>query len=97
MNEITANLLYLRLSVEIWLIALAVYSLRTLFRGNRLFGHGLLFTMCALFVATAVNYYLPEPLGHFIVGVSFTPALVVFGIMWVVALVRHNDSQEETK
>ena len=94
--EVINTSLYLRLSAELWLIALAIYSLRIMFsKSYQLFGIGLLITMICLFIVTGITYFIPDlELSRYITSVLFTPVLFLFGVLWMLALIFKKDNGE---
>lgn len=92
-TEIISTTLYLRLTAELWLIALAVYSLRALFSKNPMFGLGLLIALITLFITTAVTYFVPDTqLSRYITSLTFTPGLFLFAVLWMLALIFKKDN-----
>lgn len=95
-SEVINTSLYLRLSAELWLIALAIYSLRVMFRKSyQLFGFGLLTTLVCLFIVTGITYFIPNlELSRYITAILFTPALFFFAVLWMLALIFTKDKDE---
>lgn len=92
-NDVINTSLYLRLSAELWLIALAIYSLRAMFRTSyQLFGLGLLIALVCLFIVTGITYFIPNlELSRYITAILFTPALFFFAVLWMLALIFKED------
>lgn len=95
-TEVINSSLYLRLSAELWLIALAVYSLRALFHKHPMFGIGLLVALIALFITTGITYFVPDlQLSRYITALTFTPSLFIFAVLWMLALIFKKDNSDE--
>lgn len=98
MNDLITFALFLRIALELNMVALSLYSAYSIWRSQRVLGFAFAVFFAALMLASGINYFVSVDVARLIVAFTLTPALFLLFVVWVVALrLRHNYNENDAK